>query len=516
MQGKGTAVLEPSVAKVDKQPNLHGSSSAAGTVGASVDNSIITVTGAGVADVNQKVVTAKICRRCGVKGHLMSECTAIVFCEICKSTDHALSRCLIPKQPKPIAQLIGQAADALAGVYIPHAPIQSTKRDSRLVLVSTFGKKKLSEEEVVAYLPVLVSDTFNWEVQRLSDSKFKVLFPTKGDLTKMTKFNAEMRECVSLKFQKFKEDEEYFGHALPMVWMRVLNLPFILREYVILWALETVFGVTQDVDMVTRANSFGRFAVAVLEPEAIPTKHDVIIGNRKFQLIFQVEPYLPNVGLRNIWNNQNGGNEDHGNGTPKDTEMKETKNNDGTSISGATGGNAASMSSSGKEDLAPDAQMDLDLSEDDLLGEENDLGEAAHDFVGVKKGHSVEVRTAAALSSSAPARILQRTSQLAELGGKAALQGSTPQLSVGTSTQPGCDQKLGKVPLSSTAGATDGPHGNSKQSFIASIDDQMEASVGQFVGATEGEVADGTQHLGALLDAMIEAGVQADGVPEKE
>jgi hypothetical protein len=70
--------------------------------------------------------------------------------------------------------------------------------------------------------------------------------------------------------------------------------------------------------------------------------------------------------------------------------------------------------------------------------------------------------------------------------------------------------------LSSTAGATDGPHGNSKQSFIASIDDQMEASVGQFVGATEGEVADGTQHLGALLDAMIEAGVQADGVPEKE
>jgi hypothetical protein len=41
------------------------------------------------------------------------------------------------------------------------------------------------------------------------------------------------------------------------------------------------FCVTQDVDMViTRASSFGRFAVAVLEPEAIPTKLDVIIGNR--------------------------------------------------------------------------------------------------------------------------------------------------------------------------------------------------------------------------------------------
>jgi hypothetical protein len=29
--------------------------------------------------------------------------------------------------------------------------------------------------------------------------------------------------------------------------------------------------------------------------------------------------------------------------------------------------------------------MDIDFSEDDLLGEENELSEAARDFVGVKK-----------------------------------------------------------------------------------------------------------------------------------
>jgi hypothetical protein len=68
-----------------------------------------------------------------------------------------------------------------------------------------------------------------------------------------------------------------------------------------LWALGSLFGVTQDVDMVTtRASRFGRFAVAVLEPEAIPTKLDVIIGNRYFQLLFEVEPYLLNIGLWSI------------------------------------------------------------------------------------------------------------------------------------------------------------------------------------------------------------------------
>ena len=93
---------------------------------------------------------------------------------------------------------------------------------------------------------------------------------------------------------------------MPVVWMRVTNLPTILREYVILWALGTLFGVTQEVDMVTiRASNFGRFAVVVLEPDAIPTKLDVIIGNRYFQLIFEVEPFSPNIRLRSRTNTQN-------------------------------------------------------------------------------------------------------------------------------------------------------------------------------------------------------------------
>jgi len=49
-------------------------------------------------------------------------------------------------------------------------------------------------------LRVLVSVTFAWEVKQHSGSNFKALFPIKGDLTKMTRFNAEMKEGVTLKF----------------------------------------------------------------------------------------------------------------------------------------------------------------------------------------------------------------------------------------------------------------------------------------------------------------------------
>jgi hypothetical protein len=517
--GKGAACTEQvKTVKMQSSQVLQGCSSTAGASGQQVENLVIEAGSVGAVEVVQKTATSKICRRCGVKGHLMNECTVIVYCHICKSTDHAMCRCPIPKQPKPVAQLVGQAADVLAGFHIPFGPIQPTKKDSRMALVSTSGKN-LTEEDVAAFLRVLVSDSFAWEVIRHSGSDFKVLFPTKADLTKMTRFNAEMKEGVTLKFQEFKEDEEYFGHALPVVWMRVKNLPTILREYVILWALGTLFGVTQEVDMVTtRVNNFGRFAVAVLEPKAIPTKLDVIIGNRYFQLLFEIEPFLPNIGLRNIWSTQINGSEDHGNGAAKDTEMREAQNNLENNIPDASAGIAEKNNMTGKEAKTKETQMDMDLSEDDLLGEENELSEAAHNFVGIKKGDAVNVRNA---SSLAPPVSLGSLSASRPLGlalmaqSKAPLEGNPSGLaqpkttSQGSTLRGSTDQVLHYtekgLPANITAAAV-----------FSNSEEQVQVPAARFE-RTDDAAAIHREHLiGASLDAMIGAGVSADGGSEYE
>jgi len=169
----------------------------------------------------------------------------------------------------------------------------------------------------------------------------------------------------------------------------VTNLPTILREYVILWALGTLFGVTQNVDMITmRASNFGRFALAVLDVD----------------MVFEVEPYLPNIGLQSKWTSQNEGNEDHGNGAAKDTEIKEAKNNRNTNLSDTSIGGTSHMT----ENEAPKAQMDMD--NDDLLGEENEFSDAAYVFLGVQKGNSVNVTNAATLIALAPTHLLQHSS----------------------------------------------------------------------------------------------------------
>jgi polyhydroxyalkanoate synthesis regulator phasin len=50
-----------------------------------------------------------------------------------------------------------------------------------------------------------------------------------------------------------------------------------------------------------------------------------------------------------------------------------------------------------------------------------------------------------------------------------------------------------------------------RQPSSAIAEEQMEVSIGQLAGAREGGTADGAQHVGHLLDAMLEAGMAANG-----
>ena len=61
--------------------------------------------------------------------------------------------------------------------------------------------------------------------------------------------------------------------------------------------------------------------------------------------------------------------------------MKEAQNTGKTNISDASVGNATKNNTTGKEDKSPETQMDYDWSNDDLLGEEHELNESAHNFL---------------------------------------------------------------------------------------------------------------------------------------
>lgn len=138
-----------------------------------------------------------------------------------------------------------------------------------------------------------------------------------------------------LQFEEWQEKEE--GFLLPKVWVRVMGFRKPLREFLNLWAVGSLLGSTQTVDMeTTRKSDFGRIFVAVLDPKLIPRKLDVVIGDHYFELEFEVEKEGFDESGEEVdifWEGDEGGNEEESEEPGMDSDarrfnsQKEERNN---------------------------------------------------------------------------------------------------------------------------------------------------------------------------------------------
>ncbi|CAN6276965.1 unnamed protein product [Urochloa humidicola] len=234
----------------------------------------------------------KSCSRCTQKGHLAADCTNKVYCVICDGHDHVNHRCHLLKQPRPVAHAVGYTVTGLGFYHIPHAPL--SRKDSKTALVKVVGGT-LSVDQMVAQLQRVVPGKWKWEPVAHEKDSFNIPFPSKNELQRAIAFgSADVRENgvskgMRMEFEEWHEEEE--GYLLPKVWVRVTGIRRKLREFLNLWAIGTLLGSTQTVDMeTTRKNNFGRIFVAVLDPKLLPPKLDVVIGDHYFDLKFEVEP----------------------------------------------------------------------------------------------------------------------------------------------------------------------------------------------------------------------------------
>jgi hypothetical protein len=87
------------------------------------------------------------------------------------------------------------------------------------------------------------------------------------------------------------------------VWVKVTKIPGELRDVLTIWAIDSILGVTKEVDMVfTRRFNRARLQVLVLDPALILISCDVVIGEDIYGLQFKVEPeeMVDNLTLLNM------------------------------------------------------------------------------------------------------------------------------------------------------------------------------------------------------------------------
>jgi hypothetical protein len=138
----------------------------------------------------------------------------------------------------------------------------------------------------------LVSTKMTWAVEEIEQNKFKTVFPSKGEMKRMIEWG--MVHTKDRKVARIIEELDggsTVKQVMRKVWVQMSRLPSELRDFLTIWAVGTILGVTKDVDMIfTRQFNKARMQVLVLDLALIATSVDVVIGDNVYELHFEVEP----------------------------------------------------------------------------------------------------------------------------------------------------------------------------------------------------------------------------------
>ena len=147
-----------------------------------------------------------------------------------------------------------------------------------------------------------------------------------------------------------KKEAEVYKYEIPKAWIQFRGLPKELRDFSIISAIGSIFGVTCEVDMkFTKIFGRSRMKVALYNSDLIPEYVDVVIGDFIYELQFRVEkegdesppPLIdmdtqqdeePNEDKGKEGNNKEGQVNNEGENTNLDLKKTDIGNNSGNAV----------------------------------------------------------------------------------------------------------------------------------------------------------------------------------------
>lgn len=122
---------------------------------------------------------------------------------------------------------------------------------------------QLLQVELARIIPV----RWDWDVQEQGSQSFVVPFLSKDELDRMIAIRAitTRNKEGTLIFEEFIDDVQPIK-VLDQVWVTITKVPRVLRSFLPLWAVGSIVGATQKVDMVhLRATGQVHILVEVLD-----------------------------------------------------------------------------------------------------------------------------------------------------------------------------------------------------------------------------------------------------------
>jgi hypothetical protein len=147
----------------------------------------------------------------------------------------------------------------------------------------------LSEAQVISEFQRLVSNKWNWEIIQTRVNCFKTSFPPCSELDHMLEWGVQTKRNASMKIEE-SVIREKAKVELKKVWVQFIGLPSVMIQFLLIWVVGSILGVTKAVD-IKFTNKFDvcQLEVSVLDPNLIPQYVDVIIGDFVYELQFKAD-----------------------------------------------------------------------------------------------------------------------------------------------------------------------------------------------------------------------------------
>jgi hypothetical protein len=148
---------------------------------------------------------------------------------------------------------------------------------------------EVSKDLLLAMLARIIHVPWQWEVQEEGHKCFIVPFPSKDELTRMVAIGTITTRNKEGTFSiEDNVDDVQPIKVLDQVWVTVTKVPRALRSFLTLWAVGTMIGATQKVNVYhLRRTGEVRILVVVLDVKKIPKFADVCVKGCMYRLFFK-------------------------------------------------------------------------------------------------------------------------------------------------------------------------------------------------------------------------------------
>ena len=303
------------------------------------------------------------CYKCRTDDHLSKDCNVTHFCYICNNYKHPLHRCSVLKQSRPMAAFGGVGLNEAMFVHLPDSVFKEHLAPSSspigLVMISGGSVTGAVVEAEIAKI-ASVQTSWKWEAVPHGDDAFLVAFPSMEVLRRVSAFEFKVKShnvLIAISEWKSENDVKPTYNPLKPVWVHVTGVPPPLRHFLGLWAVGSVIGATQDVDLIClRRRGIVRIQVAVLNLNIFKKEDNtgsasvsagmyVKLNGYDFRFVLEKDDFKPDDDfIPRIWEHQDDG-PDHG--ANRDDDLPDQDANKKAKNSGVSGAASSESQSDG-------------------------------------------------------------------------------------------------------------------------------------------------------------------------